>query len=188
MFAIEKREGTLFTTTEKIDGQSATYFLRKVGRKKYEFGVCSRNILLSRPDSSSYWKVAAKLGIEKVLRSIIGGYDRVVLQGEIIGPGIQKNKYKLTDYDFYAFNLIYPDRKFNSQEMRSYLSEFGIKTVPIIHTCVPLRETIADMVEDSKGTSTLLSSQKREGLVWRNFIRNISFKVINPDFLLANDD
>lgn len=41
MFENEKKSGTRFMVTEKIDGQSATYFLKKVGRKKYEFGVCS---------------------------------------------------------------------------------------------------------------------------------------------------
>jgi hypothetical protein len=188
MFFIEKKNETLFTATEKLDGQSVTFFLKKVGRKKYEFGVCSRNIYLGKPDSSSYWIIAQSLNIEHVLKSIIGSHDHVVLQGEIIGPDIQGNKYQLGKYDFYAFNLIYPDnKKIHTLDMPQYLSQYGIKTVPVIHTSVPLEDTIADVVEDAKGNSNLLASQKREGLVWRNFAHNISFKAINPDFLLACD-
>ena len=49
-------------------------------------------------------------------------------------------------------------------------------------------ESFLKEVEYSKGKSVLLPSQKREGVVIRNYERNISFKVINPDFLLAEKD
>lgn len=188
MFEREKAAGTHFSVTEKIDGQSGTFFLQKVGRKKYEFGVCSRNVRLGRPDNSSYWTVAKKYNIEKVLRSLVGDADRIVLQGEIIGPGIQKNKYERKEYEFYAFNLIYPDRKVNTFEMAEMLSKYGIMSVPIVENDMVLKDTIADMVEFAKGKTVLIKGKKREGVVVRNYDRNISFKVINPEFLLANDE
>jgi len=40
----------------------------------------------------------------------------------------------------------------------------------------------------SKGKSVVRKEQKREGVVMRNVQSNISFKVINPDFLLAEKD
>lgn len=187
MFELEKRLGTHFCATEKIDGQSATYFLEKKRFRRYNFGVCSRNVRLGKPDNSSYWSVAEKFHMQDVLCSLIDGYDRVVLQGEIIGPGIQKNKYQRSDYDFYAFNLIYPDGKIPTEAMRTVLSKYGIQTVPTVCEDIQLKDTIADMVEFSKGSSVLLPSQKREGVVMRNYEKNISFKIINPDFLLAND-
>lgn len=188
MFENEKRNGTRFMVTEKIDGQSATYFLEKIGRKKYEFGVCSRNIRLGKPDNTSYWSIAIKHDIRSVLMQLIGDYDRIVLQGEIIGPGIQKNKYQVGGYDFYAFNLIFPDHKCDTREIESHLYPYGIKTVPVLEDSKELPETIADLVEYSKGFSTLLTGQKREGIVMRSMSPDISFKVINPDFLLANDE
>lgn len=51
-----------------------------------------------------------------------------------------------------------------------------------------LPETIAELVEYSKGKSVVRKEQKREGIVMRNVQNNISFKVINPDFLLAEKD
>jgi hypothetical protein len=43
------------------------------------------------------------------------------------------------------------------------------------------------MVNYAKGISTLHNT-KREGVVIRNYDRNISCKIINPDFLLAEAD
>ncbi len=55
-----KNEQTNLIVTEKVDGCSGTYFLRKIPRKfgkaKYEFGVCSRNRRLPQPDNSYYWE------------------------------------------------------------------------------------------------------------------------------------
>lgn len=188
MFEQERGAGTHFSATEKVDGQSGTFFLRKIGRKKYEFGVCSRNVRLGKPDGSSYWTVARKYDIEKVLRSLIGDADTIVLQGEIIGPGIQKNKYERKEYELYAFNLIRQGRKVNTFEMTETLAKYGIMSVPVVETDMVLKDTIADMVEFAKGNTVLLPGKKREGVVIRNYEKNISFKVINPEFLLANDE
>lgn len=188
MFNIEKENETEFSVTEKIDGQSGTFFLERIGKKKYEFGVCSRNIRLSTPNDSSYWTIARTLEIEKCLKSLIEGHNRIVLQGEIIGTGIQGNKYKVDGYDFYAFNLIIDGRKINTEEMTNVLALYGIKSVPIVGENMKLKDTVQEMVEYAKGKSVLLPSQKREGVVVRNYERNISFKVINPDFLLAEKD
>lgn len=188
LFDAERKKGTKFSVTEKVDGQSATYFLRKVSRRKYEFGVCSRNIRLGEPDNSSYWTVAQKFDIENVLKKLIGNYETIVLQGEICGNGIQGNKYHISGYDLFAFNLLFPDHKCSTAEMKALLEPFGIKAVPIVEEGKELPETIAELVEYSKGNSVVRKAQKREGVVMRNVQRDISFKVINPDFLLAEKE
>ena len=73
-------------------------------------------------------------------------------------------------------------------EIKEALAPFGIKTVPIVEEDKVLPETIAELVEYSKGKSVVRKEQKREGVVMRNVQSNISFKVINPDFLLAEKD
>ncbi|MGN1154870.1 MAG: RNA ligase family protein, partial [Agathobacter sp.] len=188
MFNIEKENGTKFIVTEKIDGQSGTYYLERISKRKYIFGVCSRNIHLAKPDNSSYWTIARQFEIEKCLKSLIEDHSRIVLQGEIIGTGIQGNKYRVNGYDFYAFNLIIDGNKINTVEMANFLGLYGIKTVPVVEEDMELKDSIQDMVDYSKGNSVLVPSQKREGVVIRNYDRNISFKVINPDFLLAEKD
>jgi len=188
LFEIEKKKKTRFSVTEKLDGQSATYFLRKVSKRRYEFGVCSRNILLNTPDNSSYWTVARQYDIENVLRQLIGDDNTIVLQGEICGPGIQGNKYQFDRYEFFAFNLIYPNHKCSTREIVNSLASFGIRAVPIVEEDLILPNTISELVEYSKGDSVVYKEQKREGVVIRNTKRGISFKVINPEFLLAEQD
>ena len=88
-----KNEQTNLIVTEKVDGCSGTYFLRKIPRKfgkaKYEFGVCSRNRRLPQPDNSYYWKIANKYKIRSVLEKLIDDDDYIVLQVEITGVKIQ---------------------------------------------------------------------------------------------------
>ena len=187
MFEVAKSVGTKFVVTEKLDGQSLTLFLERIGRNKFEFGVCSRNLRLHQPNNSSWWTIAKQINAEHVLKTLLGTGNRIVLQGEIIGTGIQGNKYKVSGYDFYAFNLIIDGVKFSTQETKSILAIHNIKTVPILEEEFTLKENIPAMVEYARGDSTLFKT-KREGIVIRNYDKNISFKVINPDFLLAEKD
>lgn len=94
----DKRE---WVATEKIDGQSGSFSLVRHKSKlplfkdKFEYIVCSRNLRLWSKDNSSYWSVSEKYHIEEFLRSIIGNYEWVAIQGECIAPNVQKNKYKV---------------------------------------------------------------------------------------------
>lgn len=110
-----------------------------------------------------------------------------MLQGEIAGEGIQKNKYHIEGYKFFAFNLIIEGRKYNTKDMQIILKPYNISTVPILDENVKLLDTIDKMVENAEGKSTLYNTE-REGKVWRDIYNNISFKVINPKFLLKNDE
>ena len=83
--------------SEKLDGTSGTYYY-----KDNEFGVCSRNLELKEDESNTYWKVARVLDLENKLRSLHSPFS---IQGEIIGPGIQGNKYKLQKPEFFIFNV-----------------------------------------------------------------------------------
>lgn len=186
-----------FHVAEKIDGQSGTYALRRVVRSKMfglikkqelEFIVCSRNLHLPTEDNSSYWEIARKFKIEKVLQNLIGDEDFVILQGEITGEGIQSNRYKVDGYDFHAFNLTYPNGKVDSFKAINILQKNRIKFVPMLDDEFKLLDTVQDMVEFSKGKSTIKSDVIREGVVIRNYEEGISFKVINPDWLLKFED
>lgn len=181
----EREKDTIFTVTEKLDGQSGTWFLVKEKgffRTKYRFGVCSRNVFLKTPNESSYWRIARKYNIESVLKKLIGDDEFVAIQGEIIGDGIQGNKYSV-GLDMYAFNLIFPWGKVSHATMSSILQGEGLKTVPVLDYDFKLPASIPELVEYAKAKSTLKDIQ-REGVVIRNYDKNISFKVINPEFLL----
>jgi len=188
-----REQGTLFEVTEKLDGQSVTYFLKRNKRKdllngKFEFGVCSRNNRLAKPDNSSWWNVAKQLDIENVLKKLIGEEDYIVLQGEILGTNIQGNKYGVKKFEFFAFNLILPSGKIYWERMDFNMRRYGIKSVPLLDMAYRLPETVEDIVKFSIGKSMLKPDAWREGIVVRNYNKGISFKVINPEFLLKNNE
>lgn len=192
-------EQRVFSVTEKIDGCSCTMAVKRNDKGKYEYFLCSRNhILPLKPVEKGighYYNVSEKFDVQKVLTKIAeeNKYDNLILQGEIIGSGIQKNKYHVEGCDFYAFNLIANSRVcYSTEETRSLLKGYGIKTVPLVDEGIVLPSTIDDFIEYSIGKSQIRKEQKREGLVIRDYNNNrdkqVSFKVINPKFLLDEKD
>ena len=185
----ELRRGYIpLSITEKMDGTSATYFL-----KDGKFGVCSRNKWLITEDDSPYWNVANKYQIEEILRAIAfeSGCKLCVLQGEIIGQSIQKNKYHLSGFMFMPFNLVLDGKRLNYHDMKEWLATTSLNCVPELSNdfIIPPQWEIADIVEYAKGTSLYRDGKEpREGIVCRNEEKHISFKVINPDFLLKEDE
>ena len=180
MFELEKEAKTVFVATEKLDGTSATFALRNG-----EFTVCSRNVKLDENDSY-YWRIARDYDIKKVITSLKTYLkaEAIVLQGEIIGEGIQGNKYKLKGLDFFAYNLIVNGKKVSQKTMEELLTPLNIKCVTVVYPNLVLEGDLTDAPKLAKGKSLLNPSQKREGIVVRNYEKELSFKIINPDFLL----
>jgi hypothetical protein len=191
--ACEQWKDIPFDVTEKIDGQSATYFVipnprKGLFQKKWIFGVCSRNFQLLKEDNSSYWTIAKQEGLkEKMIKWSTEWGCGLIVQGEIIGSKIQGNKYNLNGYSFHVFNVIeyYKGdyRPMAQGEQYNFCQDLQLLTVPRLIWNFKLPETIHEAVDQAKGKS-LLWDIPREGVVVRNYDRNISFKIINPDFLL----
>ena len=179
--------------TEKVDGQSGTFLLRKhkgLFGTKYEFVVCSRNFKTNNK-STSYWKCAEKYHIEKALKNLIGNNDWICLQGECLGPGIQGNKYKFTDYEFRGFNLITPEGRMGSTMAEMLVKSQDIPWVPILGDITDM--TLAQMGVDgilkyANGASQLNLATKREGIVFRSEDGKMSFKAVSPEFLIKYNE
>lgn len=177
--------------TEKLDGTSSSYGLRKVGLRRYEFAVCSRNVLQEDTKQKSYYEenvyhiIAAQFDIKNVLMAIMRKHkaSTVVLQGETLGEGIQKNKYKIKGYDFYAFNLVIDGKKIDSSVAANIMQKYGIKWVPILRENFILLPTVNEMIEYADGNS-VVGDTPREGLVIRDHDNTVSFKCISNAFLL----
>lgn len=177
--------------TEKIDGQSGTFAMVKHKRlfgTKYEFIVCSRNLRLFADNGSNYWKVAHRYNLEVVLREMLdkSGGQWVAVQGEIIAPNVQKNKYKVTEPDLYVFNLIYPTGRTGSADGKRAVAQYGLKWVPIVSDGALLPKTVPEMLDFAHGDSAL-GHTIREGLVCRTVDGKHSFKAVDPLFLIKYD-
>lgn len=179
--------------TEKVDGQSGTFCLVRhksripLMKDKFEYIVCSRNLRLNTKDNSSYWQVSDKYQIENVLHNMIGDNEWVALQGECVAPNVQGNKYRVTEADFYAFNLIYPSGRLDSITAKGICEQNGLKFVPIINTNYTLPDTVSEVLDYAHGQSQL-GETLREGIVFRSEDGKHSFKAVDPLFLLKYDE
>lgn len=191
---LERWQYDYFYVTEKIDYQSATFFVRTIRFlgifKRRIFGVCSRNVWKKVPDNGLFWQVAKKYNLEKILRA---QRDDLTIQGEQGSTNVQKNKYELKGPEFWVFNIINNKTgyHFSLNEMEDFCLKHDLKFVPVIDRAFKLKPTVKEMVEYSRGKSVINPKIQREGFVIR-LIRSgkklQSFKVINPDFLLKYDN
>lgn len=186
-----------FYITEKLEGQSATFyttFERRWGFNRKVFGVCSRNIRLEKPDQSKYWQMARKYNLEKILKSYGG---TVAIQAEQCGEGIQGNIYKLTGIDLYVFNVIVNGQRFGYHDMSTFCNKHGLKTVPLLDAnFVPTKDIPCNtkdaivhyLLGYSNGTSVLFKTM-REGVVLRlNENPSVSVKARSPDYLIKHEE
>lgn len=168
--------------TEKLDGTSYTIFY--VDGK---VGVCSRNYEL-KDGSNVYWQITSKLKLVEKLKAL---NKNIALQGEIIGPGIQKNIYNLKEISAFFFTGydIEEKRRMSFEELSKVLNQLELVSVPVtsFHYVLPPYNLVDTMLELANDKSLLCSSADREGIVVRGLNKQFSFKAISNAYLLKND-
>lgn len=181
---LDKYEGELFYITEKLDGSSTTYYVRDG-----EFGVCSRNLELLEDDTNSLWKVARELDIESKMKSL---GRNISFQGELVGESIQKNKLAIKGQTVRFFNIFDIDqyKYLDFEEFKSIIGDLGLETVPILDENFVMINDIDKLVEMAMVKSVINDKAWIEGKVFRplketrDMDGRVSFKAINPEFLL----
>lgn len=184
------RLNTRFYISEKCDGSSSSFYL-----KDGEFGVCSRNNLYNEDDDNLFSTVARKLDVKDRLKQ----YNKnLTIQGELLSPSVQKNKYKFNEATVYFFNVydIEQAKYVDYSDFVKIIADLGLTTVPIIDDNFFLQNntTVENLINMAIGESRL-AKIKREGLVFRSFkekididIGRLSFKTINPEFLIKYNE
>lgn len=189
---LDKYQGTLCYETEKIDGESITFYL-----KNDVFGVCSKEVDFIESNDCLHWKVAKQMGMESKLRKIsnvMQGTD-FSMQGEIIGEGIKKNKYKIKGQKVLFYNTfdIKNHRYLNYDEFVMVTNELKLERVPVINDKLVLTNDINELVSLSNGRSMIYDT-KREGIVIiplieiNDIVGRVMFKVISPEFLIKHGE
>lgn len=191
---IDKYKDTQSYVSLKLDGSSATYYYRDG-----EFGVCSRGMDLLKSETNSFWKVAIRDNFEEKLKelSCLLKCD-VAIQGELVGPSIQRNHLGLNDHEVYIFNIfsINDYTYLSGPNVKTFCDDIGFKMVPVLdwnHTIHNDVKKYVDTYNDM--THPVYQNKQIEGVVIRPLKEiydidygRISFKVINNNFLLKNED
>ena len=178
----ESFHGKEFFVSEKMDGTSFTAFFDQ------EFGVCGRNWQYAPSDTNLLWRMARSQALDTKLASL---GRRIAVQAELVGPGIQGNKYKLKKHRLFVFNIFdLDDFSYLEKDTVAELCEsLELEQVPFIQRrSVP--NSIDEILELAEGKSVINDETNREGLVWVHGSGNdrISFKTISNAFLADDRD
>ena len=183
--------------TEKIDGTSTTFTMRKYKKffsTKYDFFVCSRNVVFDKPDkkcfyeTNVYTEMAEKYNMEYVLRQLLDNVftdaEWVTIQGETYGAGIQKRDYSMDGHDFRVFNLVVSNKgRLGSKEAADIVRSYELEWVPILDDHFILPDTVDELLTTATGKS-VIDGKPREGIVFRYPDGSKSFKAVSNEFLL----
>lgn len=194
---LDKYNHLTFTATEKLDGSSTTIYLNND-----TFGVCSRNLELKETPDNTIWTVARSLKLEEILRDYNETYHKnIALQGELIGSGIQSNKYKFPQntWKLYIFNIYDIDNGtyYNNNQLFDFCSHYHLLHVPIYNPFMNISTmSIDDLIfYADKIKTSITKDTQAEGIVLRPQqeiidpkLGRVSFKVINNSFLLKHKE
>lgn len=186
-----------FYITTKLDGTSGTFVYTDK-----ESHVCSRNLSLkdsvtegTSKKESYYWAMEKKYDILNKLKTL--GIN-MAIQGEICGPGIQKNKLNLSSLDLFLFDVYFIDEeKYGSiEDLEAISLKLAIPMVPVLQRnftfCLDFLQNkeaaIEHLLQMAEGKYQDTKNE-REGIVVRcnNTAKRLSFKVVSNQFLLKND-
>lgn len=179
----EQDQGLEWEITEKLEGSSMTVYLPVEG----DLEVCSRNLSLKKCEDNSFWKLAILLDLEERMREF--GYHGLAIQGELIGPGVQNNIYKLSAHEFRVFD-VYDVRAGNylsAHDRDDVVDKLGISHVPVLATQARIEYDMELLISMATGKSVLLASQEREGIVFKCIQKpELSFKSISNRYLIGS--
>jgi ATP-dependent RNA circularization protein (DNA/RNA ligase family) len=115
------------------------------------------------------------------------GRKGLVIQGELCGPGIQKNVYGFSGLRFFVFGILELDgERLGTFWMSEISNDLGLETVPVICRDKSLCSTIEMVLADCKGRSKL-ADVPREGLVWRANGSDLHFKAKSREYKVWYD-
>jgi len=191
---LEQLAGHPYYITTKMDGTSCTMYF-----KDGVFGVCGRNFEYAEPTEdevktnkgSPMWAYAY---LHNLPEKLIKLGRNIAIQGEFCAPGIQKNRLKLHEPKLFIFDVVNLDtlEYMTLEDIRSIADKLGLDIAPVEEEADSFSYSLADMLEKARGKYS--SGMNKEGIVVRSkenigrYGSRISFKVINNDFLLKEED
>lgn len=183
-------QGLEFEVTEKLDGTSCTFYMDA----DQQLHVCSRNLDLKYNPDNTLWRIADKNNVaEKMLAQ---GLTNYAIQGEVVGEGIQGNKYNLKGQEFFVFDIydVVNGRYLPSAERILLCYSLGLCHAPYGRPFgqffrVMEDTTVQQLLNMAEDKSALNRTTEREGLVFKCITdTSIHFKAISNNFLLKGGE
>lgn len=194
---------TPWIRTQKCDGTSGTYILERKGKNKYEFYVCSRNVRMADRNQECfygsdnyYWEAAIKYDIENKMRQYLEDNPELTFvcwQGEICGPGIQKNPHGLKELHLFCFHWTDDKGRYDIRIAAENWHRYNMEVVPIDEEEYILPNDFEEFKITADGyynpsVCEGLMKQRREGYVYYSTKNpEQSFKNVSRKYLLGQE-
>ena len=162
--------------TMKLDGSSMTVIVNN-GEIAH---VCSRRLSLKESDKNAFWIAARKLKFPDNFSGVI--------QGELMGPGIQGNQLKLMSPEIYVYQVRRSESAWAGVHAAQIVcSLIKAAHVPVIHC--GLRDASIEQLQSIADALVLPDGSPAEGIVVRpahmpasGIGRPLGFKIINRNY------
>ena len=178
-----------YAITLKYDGTSATFC---VDPRDGNFLACGRNYSINEGDNL-YWRIAWHYQLPEKLAA----HPTMAIQGEICGPGIQKNRLDLKQIALFAFNVydIANHHYLDHRAARAFLAEIEVPAVETVESGDSFGYDLPALLRLAEGKYPGTKNE-REGIVIRPLTEQhsevlagrLSFKAISNRFLLKEKD
>ena len=179
---LDELRGRPYYITTKMDGTSGiVYYIDG------KIGCCSRNKEIADEPDALYWLPVYKYNLKEKFAAL---GRNLVITGEIIGPGIQKNRLRLPEIEWNVFDVkdVDANKYLPYDEAVAVCAALGLTTVPLEERGENFNYTLDTLLERARGKYP--SGLDKEGIVIRltSAPKAISFKVLNNDALLKEKD
>jgi len=190
----EEFKGLEYYISTKMDGSSHSLSVDKNG-----FHVCGHNYEYKDDGTSSFYEFVKKKGFQPLIEKYYKDWnlDTFTIQGEFCAPGIQKNRLRLSQPEWYVFTIRENSKRVGLDRMLFICHELGLEHVPIEERGIDLPSkypTIEAMLERADGEYP--KGGRKEGVVVRPIEPvyspiiggSLSMKVVSNKYLLKNED
>lgn len=183
--------GLPYVITLKYDGTSSTFLSNPLDSGA--FHVCGRNFSIQEGDNL-YWRVAKRYGLAEKLTD--PAFSHYAIQGEIVGPGIQKNPLGLKEVSLFVFSVFdVPEGKYLSHDAaQQVIADLGLTPVAVVEEGDGFAHTQPSLLKLAEGRYEGTNNE-REGIVIRpreerhspTLGGRLSFKAISNTYLLKEE-
>lgn len=185
----EKLEGMNFSVTilpdSKVMVNQRNYTIIPIEEKQHDF-----------------WKIAENSNLINVIKELweqTGG--TLTVYGEFVGPGVQKNIYKLKTHCVYLFDILHDGKYFSAEKLTSTLDsvlekcDSVIRQAPVLSTNLPLENWLGGKtIQEASNDQSQLANTLREGIVIKPMIEQeiynfgrLILKQRSPEYLSKYD-
>ena len=194
----EKMKGRVWQVSCKHDGTSCTIAYSKMIDEENPEVVCSRNLRL-KPEQADgkipvYWQMAKQYDVLAKLKRLAESVGiEYAVQGEIVGPGINKCKNKEKTYKFLVFRIydITNQKWVNPVDAVLMCESLGLEHVQIVKDNFAFFDEIKTMEEALKfAEGKTAEGHEREGVVLKTVdsLPYASFKIVSNKYLMKQED